>query len=397
MLKTRSLLLIEDDNIDQMAFRLAMKDTAQPYQYQIAGSLAEVRVLLTQQTFDIIVTDHHLGDGTAFDVLALRPDVPIVVITGAGSERIAIDAMKAGAYDYLNKDSQRTYLALLPTVVENALKRRQIEHEAAQFQRERIRRETLQSFIRDASHDLRTPLTNCGTSLYILRRYTQQLQTLLAAEPLNSAMLRDIAQHILDRIGMIDEARELLERIILDMLEMVRIDNLTHLDCTHVNCAELVQRLLQTYEGTAAAHDQRLVLTSPPEPVWAWAMEDDLQVALTALLKNALAYTPSGGTVTISVAANDGQAMITIHDTGIGIAPEHLPHIFERFYRVDAARTGAVGVGLGLSIAQRIIALHEGRITVTSAVNEGSIFTVLLPSTPPRSAMGGTQPNRISP
>src|SRR5204862_1144177 len=98
------------------------------------------------------------------------------------------------------------------------------------------------------------------------------------------------------------------------------------------------------------------------------------------LLENALSYTPAGGTVTVQVGAVDGRATLSVADTGAGIAPEHLPHIFERFYRADRARGRAEGhYGLGLSVCVWIAERHKGRIDVQSAPGRGSTFTFQMP------------------
>ncbi|MDQ5853188.1 MAG: sensor histidine kinase, partial [Chloroflexota bacterium] len=105
---------------------------------------------------------------------------------------------------------------------------------------------------------------------------------------------------------------------------------------------------------------------------------DALKQVLLILLDNALKFTPPNGTISITTAAADKHVAISVRDTGIGIEPAALPHIFERFYRSDAARTGA-GAGLGLAIAKTLVEAQQGTITVQSQVGQGSVFTVTLP------------------
>lgn len=121
------VLLVEDDRVDQMAFKRLVKEKDLPYDYSIAGSLSEAKKVLSSETFDIVITDYVLGDGTAFDIFSSIIDTPIVFITGAGDEEIAVRAMKAGAYDYLIKDPERNYLKILSLTVENAIKRKKAE------------------------------------------------------------------------------------------------------------------------------------------------------------------------------------------------------------------------------------------------------------------------------
>ena len=121
------VLLLEDDKIDQMAFKRLVQNKGLPYDYTVAGSVEEARSILGSERFDIVITDYLLGDGTAFDILHLVKNIPIIFVTGAGNEEIATEAWKAGAYDYLIKDHTRNYLKALPITVKNAIKHREME------------------------------------------------------------------------------------------------------------------------------------------------------------------------------------------------------------------------------------------------------------------------------
>lgn len=92
------ILLIEDDEIDQMAFRHLVQQQQLPYDYTIAGSLSQAKVILSSEKFDVVIADYSLGDGTAFDVLDIVQGIPVIFATGAGDEEIAVKAMKAGDY-----------------------------------------------------------------------------------------------------------------------------------------------------------------------------------------------------------------------------------------------------------------------------------------------------------
>jgi len=123
------VLLIEDNLTDQMGFKRFVKKNALNYDYQIASSVSEAKSLLSAQTFDIVLADHALGDGTAFDVLPHIPSTPVIMITGNDNATIAVKALKAGASDYLTKDIDSSYLELLPITIENALKTQAIKNE----------------------------------------------------------------------------------------------------------------------------------------------------------------------------------------------------------------------------------------------------------------------------
>jgi PAS domain S-box-containing protein len=123
------ILLVEDDKLDQMAFLRAVEDQNLPYDCTIAGSVAKAHEILGSQSFDIVITDYELGDGTGLDVLAQVKHMPVVLVTGAGDEELAVKAWKAGACDYLAKDTDRNYLKTVAITVENA-----IEHKKAKDQ-----------------------------------------------------------------------------------------------------------------------------------------------------------------------------------------------------------------------------------------------------------------------
>ena len=119
--------MVEDDKLDQKAFERAVKEEKLPYDYKIAGSVAEARTILASEQFDVVISDYSLGDGTAFDVLVAVKDTPTIIVTGAGDEELAVKVWRAGAYDYLVKDLDRHYLRALPVTVENVLRHRKTE------------------------------------------------------------------------------------------------------------------------------------------------------------------------------------------------------------------------------------------------------------------------------
>ena len=129
------VLLIEDDKVDQLAFKRFVRDAGLNCVYRIAGSVAEARAALAEERFDVVITDYALGDGTAFDVVGLVKGVPIIFTTGAGDESVAVKAMKTGAADYLIKDHERSYLQVLPVTIENAIRRMRAEERVRKLER----------------------------------------------------------------------------------------------------------------------------------------------------------------------------------------------------------------------------------------------------------------------
>ncbi len=216
-----------------------------------------------------------------------------------------------------------------------------------------------QRFVADASHELRTPLTAIRGNAELLERVPN--------------MDPEDRQASIDQIA--NEAQR-MSRLVNDLLALARADAGQHLRKEPVAIAPLVA------EAEAAARHlpggQRLQIAGPPAEAVVLGDGDHLRQLLLILLDNGLKYTPPDGRVTLSSVVRDGQVEISVADTGIGIPPEALPLIFDRFYRADPART-AGGTGLGLAIAGWIVSEHGGQIRVESAPNAGSTFTVVLP------------------
>lgn len=217
-----------------------------------------------------------------------------------------------------------------------------------------------QRFVSDASHELRAPLTAIQGNLELLNRH----RTMPEAE--REEALAEMT-HEADR----------LTRLVADLLALARADAGVPLKQRLI---DLDAVMLDVFRSTRQlAHGQTLVL-DPFEPVQINGDEDRLKQLLLILLDNALKYTPDAGQVTLGLRHSNTEAELFVRDTGVGIAPEHLPHIFERFYRADPARSrDPGGTGLGLSIAQWITEQHDGKITLESQPGHGTLATVCLP------------------
>jgi two-component system, sensor histidine kinase and response regulator len=181
------ILVIEDDKIDQMAFKRFVKDESLPYDYDIAGSVSEAKRILDSERFDIVITDYLLGDGTTFDILDLIKDTPIIIVTGSGNEKVAIEAMKAGAYDYLIKDPERNYLKVLPITIESVIKRERAEkalQESNQFNK---------AIISNASEGI--IVYDCELRYVMWNRFMEELTGLPAEQVLDKYAL-DLFPHL---------------------------------------------------------------------------------------------------------------------------------------------------------------------------------------------------------
>jgi heavy metal sensor kinase len=217
-------------------------------------------------------------------------------------------------------------------------------------------------FTADASHELRTPLT-----------------AIIGQLDVTLERVRSTAEYQTTLIAVREQARR-LARLTNDMLLLARIDEQrTTTNVEPINIGELLQALIGQAQHLANARHQTMMLKPVPALV-VRGNEDQLIRLVMNVVDNAIRYTPPGGHITVDCASNSRCITIGITDTGPGIAPEHLQHLFERFYRVDNGRNRAQGgTGLGLSIAQGIAHLHGGGITVESVVGQGSTFKISLP------------------
>ena len=218
-------------------------------------------------------------------------------------------------------------------------------------------------FVADASHELRTPVA-------VIRSMT------------DLALLEELTlQESRQMLGNINSEAERLSHLISELLALARSDEgKTLLELEPIRLDHLVEGVVANAEIMAMEHYTALHVHIT-KSVTVLGDEARLIQALINLLDNAIVYTNAGGHITVSVEQREHTAELTIRDTGIGIAPEHIPHLFERFYRVDPARVRTDGnsSGLGLAIVEWVIHAHGGTITVESQVGQGSTFFITLP------------------
>ncbi|MBF0530256.1 MAG: PAS domain-containing sensor histidine kinase, partial [Deltaproteobacteria bacterium] len=171
-----------------------------------------------------------------------------------------------------------------------------------------------------------------------------------------------------------------LEALVMDLLELARLEGGKVKDSVNIDVKTLCTSALAAVDHLAAARRVTLRLELPENPPAVYGDPRQLEQALINLLDNAIKFTELGGRVTLKVRSDSETVRLEINDTGVGIAPEHLPRIFERFYRVDKDRSRLIGgTGLGLSIVKHTAQAHDGRVEVQSRLGQGSTFTLVLP------------------
>ena len=221
-------------------------------------------------------------------------------------------------------------------------------------------------FVSNVSHELRTPLTSVKSYL----------------EALDEGALYDPVAPDFIKVSLNETNR--MMRMVTDLLHLSRIDNATsHLDVELINFTAFITFILNRFDKIRAQDQEKkyeLVRDYPITSVWIEIDTDKMTQVIDNILNNAIKYSPDGGKITVSMKTTDDQMILSISDQGLGIPKEDLPKIFDRFYRVDKARSRAQGgTGLGLAIAKEIVKQHKGFIWAKSEYGKGSTFTIVLP------------------
>ena len=223
----------------------------------------------------------------------------------------------------------------------------------------------IQQFTADAAHELRTPLAAVQATTESVNRLPH----------ISDADARDMTQ-------VLTRQHQRLIKLVNDLLLLSRLDARTLPSMTSCCLQDILSDIDEELAALALAKNIRLMLNQPDQPlIYILGNEEQLYRLVINIVSNALQHTPKDGTVTMGLKHHEKTALITVQDTGIGIAERDLPRIFDRFYRADKDRSRQHGgSGLGLSIAMAIAHAHHGDITVESEVGVGSIFTIKLPA-----------------
>lgn len=285
-------------------------------------------------------------ENTEIESRILRPDGEVRWVVGR-------------LYPIMNEQGQ---LYRVVGLAADATEHKLVEAQKLDLEIERERGTMLRQFINDASHDLRTPITIMHTSLYLLGR------------TLENDRQKQYAGQVQTQVNR-------MTRLIEDMLAISELDGGDiHFELQPVSVRQLTEEAHRRRQPEARTKDRTLNIELSDDLMWVMVDESKFTEALDRVMKNAIAYTTAGDSVTIAAYKRGDNAIIEVRDTGVGIPEDDLPHIFQRFYRADKARgSDAGGAGLGLSIARKIMDLHGGSIEVDSTLGEGSTFRFVLP------------------
>jgi two-component system, sensor histidine kinase and response regulator len=391
------ILIVDDDEVDRMAVRRALMQSQISLTITEANTCATALVELESNKFDCAFLDYRLPDQNGlFLVQAARClDVqhPLIVLTGQGDEKIAVELMKAGATDYLAKS--QISATTLAQILRNAIRIDRAEREAlatskelqrsndlllqqnSDLEKQRIQIETqnlqLTDFIAHLTHDLRTPLVAANL---MFKLFQQE-----AFCPLNAEMHEAVAAMKHSNQNLLDLVNTLLE---------VHCYESGKKALTLITCSmwEIIQDVLEELQPLAQSKSIFLVAISEvtaPDTLTVQGDCQELRRMITNLVGNALKFTDSGGIKVhlgyhlAETAQRNSWISIAIQDTGLGMSADEQAVVFQRF------RTGQhkqAGSGLGLHLVQRIVTTHAGTISVTSTPGKGSLFQVLLPAHP---------------
>ena len=223
-------------------------------------------------------------------------------------------------------------------------------------------------FVSNVSHELRTPLTS-------VKSYLEALDDGALSEPVAPDFVK----------VSLNETNRMM-RMVTDLLSLSRIDNETsQLDIELTNFTAFITFILNRFDKIKSQSQEgskkyELIREYPITPIWVEIDTDKMTQVIDNILNNAIKYSPDGGKIKVRMKTTDAQLIISISDEGLGIPKKDLPRIFDRFYRVDKARSRAQGgTGLGLAIAKEIVKQHKGFIWAKSEYGKGSTFTIVLP------------------
>lgn len=367
--KALHVLLVEDNAGDVRLLReMFSNEQSDSFQLTHMVRMSDAEAHLAKGAVDIVLLDMGLPDAHGIDTVrrarAVAPNVPLIVLTGLEDEALAGEAMKEGAQDYLIKGQIEN--RALPRALRHAIERQRMQAET-----DLVRALQLQlrdQFLSHVSHELRSPLT----SIY---SFSSIIADGLAGEttPQQDEYLQIVLKNV-----------QQLQAMVEDLLTVTQTQTgQLSMDPLQTSVADAVDYAINTLSSVAATKKITLTFEPVPHPQEAYADPTRLRQILTILIDNAIKFTPIGGTVGIHVhlaEENSAFLQVEVSDSGCGIPPQAIEHLFERLYQVSGTpKAGRNGLGLGLYIARELVIKLGGKIWVDSEPDRGSHFFFTVP------------------
>jgi signal transduction histidine kinase len=356
-------VLVADDNADLRAY--AARLLGEHYRVEAVADGEAALAAARRQRPEIVVADVMMPRMDGFALLhALRSDpslagVPVVLLSARAGEEAVLEGLERGADDYLVKPfSARELLVRVGALLHAAAARREAEQKLRTADRAK------DEFLATLAHELRNPLAPLRAGLDLMKRPNADERVRTQAR---AVMERQVAHMV---------------RLIDDLLDVSRI---THgrleLKFARVDLAQAAQQAIEAVRPAIEAAGHTLTYADPAMPLIVAADVTRIVQIISNLLNNAARYTPAGGRIELSLGHDDGQALITVRDSGIGIAAHMLDRIFDMFQRGEPGKANpSGGLGIGLGLTKRLVELHGGTIAARSAgPGQGSDFTARLP------------------
>ncbi|MBA3240371.1 MAG: response regulator [Acidobacteria bacterium] len=385
-------LLVVDDE-ESIVLTISEVLRIEGYSVDVASSGREAVARLREAEYDLVLTDLHMEDGDGLNVLAeVRESAPLtitIVLTGFAALETAIAALRRGAYDYLTKPCiieelkhtvrraiEHRRLMLAEREARTALEQlnreleRRVEERTSELQR--VNEELSEAnrskdvFLATLSHELRTPLTPILGWVNMLRSGGLDADPALMAQGLDA----------------IERNASLQARLVDDLLDISRIvSGKLRIERDTFDLCAVVEAAVETVRGEAAARGVALEIELPESAIVVQGAPVRLQQVVWNLLSNSVKFTPREGRVRVRAWREGTEARVLVEDTGIGITPEFLPHVFDRFRQADGSTTRLYGgLGLGLAIVRALAEVHGGWVRAESGgEGQGSRFTFGVP------------------
>jgi len=367
-----NILLVDDDEVDRLAIRRALRASGIDASIEDAVSAVEALNMLASNSFDCVLLDYNLPSSDGLQVMQKMREndirTAVVALTGYGDEQTAVELMKAGAADYLSKKTLSP--DRLVQSLRYATERQRLERERDELlvREKEARREAERAnaakdqFLAVVSHELRTPLN-------AILGWTR----ILLANPRSEVTPRGLA--------VIDRNARVQVQLIEDLLDVSRIiSGKLRLELRSIEPVTVCEAAVESVRPMA---DEKQIRIEEDLDLNAGPMigdADRLQQVIWNLLTNAIKFTNPGGTVHVLLRRKESDIEIVVSDTGCGIAPEFLPHVFDRFSQADRRTTRDSGLGLGLAIVRSVTDLHGGVVRVESdGEGRGTRFIIRLP------------------